>query len=486
MKAVLRLLLIVSLVVIPTASALAQDGGDDDFFCGELNEADCALLLDSMTAFEGVYTFEMPAWMIDAQLRADDQALAFATNGSGAVILPQELIATLSDLPLSPDQPLAIEPLLALLDQIDAAFIERALNDAALDFAIEQARLQTPEDQIAGQLEVVFKDFGLYLNMAAPNGAEAWFGDQIEISPADWAMLDAGLAQMRAELDMMDFDALLEDMPDLQPYMDRAQALYERHMSLTRAADQTLHGQDMAVFVAGFDLIGLMTDPDTAALLTEILQDPILLAEAPELQELDPKQVQFVLMTASLLIQGTEISSEQWVGLDDGYIHKFTLSADALLDRGLFGGDADVEQITLVVDFAVEMDRFNDVGADAFPVPADYYPLEMVEDFLLGDASNIKGDLRVGSPVMGEVSGDMSTADVYSLMLRPGDAITLEVNADDSVYLSLYGPDGFMIDGYDTYFDNSIAYTAEADGMHLVMVEADWYTRYELAVYAQD
>jgi hypothetical protein len=80
---------------------------------------------------------------------------------------------------------------------------------------------------------------------------------------------------------------------------------------------------------------------------------------------------------------------------------------------------------------------------------------------------------------------DTDQQDIYSLTLEAGQSVKIELTSEDYPYLNLYGPDGFLISEFDTYYEKSLDFTAETAGMYLVVIEGYWELDYEITIRAQ-
>ena len=66
------------------------------------------------------------------------------------------------------------------------------------------------------------------------------------------------------------------------------------------------------------------------------------------------------------------------------------------------------------------------------------------------------------------------------------DAVEIAVESDDGLNAEMYGPDGFRVSEYSPYGDELWTYTAESDGVYLVVVEGYSGADYTLTVSAAE
>jgi hypothetical protein len=263
--------------------------------------------------------------------------------------------------------------------------------------------------------------------------------------------------------------------------------LANKYVVTTRGDDAEMMGQTMSVFTTTFDLKALLSDPDLPGLLIDFFSNPALSnlgANTGDLSSINETQIQFLLLTAGLMLKDATLSASQWVGADDSYIHQLDLTATINIDLSLLGVDADIQAVNIDAAVSVEMADFDSDVLAAVDVPTEYVPLDKSNDFLVGSPSMIEQELAVGQTFAAAFSQN-DTQDIYSLLLEAGQAVTIELNSKDYPYLKLYGPDGFLIGEFDTYDADSLEFTAETTGTYLIVVKAYWEMDYEITIRAQ-
>ncbi len=413
--------------------------------------------------------------------------MKFATNGHGAVVLPPSLMGLMGDM-----QSMSIytDPT-AIIDfysQLNSDLLLQALSEAGVYMAIEHAELHTPDQSSSGSADVIFKDEALYLRLESPNGAEAWFGEPLNPSETDIADLDQSLADMIEQLQSEDFQQTWAQMSEFSGLSQQLTDLVNKYVVTTRGDDAEMMGQSMIVFTTTFDFKGLLNDPDLPGLLMNFFNNPALSelgTDTGDLSSINESQVQFLLMTAGLLLKDASFSASQWVGADDGYIHQLEMKAALNVDLSLLGENAEIDAVNIDASFSVQMADFDtDVMADV-EVPAEYIPLDKSSEFLVGDSSMIEQELALGQTFAASFSDTNDNEDIYSLPLDAGQAVSIELGSEDYPYLSLYGPDGFLIGEFDTYDTDSLEFTAEDAGTYLIVVKAYWEMDYEITIRAQ-
>ncbi|MBN1200636.1 MAG: hypothetical protein JXJ20_02150 [Anaerolineae bacterium] len=482
MKYLTRLsIMAVLIAVLAVGPALTVFAQDDGVFCDGLSEADCQILKDSAAAMENIQSFNLSAWSMNLNLEAGEESMLLEGSGSAVMLLPPGLVAMISDLP--PVANMAdLGPVLSLLGRLDATFIERLLKEMVMQLTIDKLVIDSPDESMALGMDLLIKDSVLYLGSSAPNGAEAWFGQSLEMTAGDLDELNQTLDDLQLELEEGEIAGLMSQLGEMTGPFEELTALMNQYVVLTREADQSLHGQDMIVFSTEFDLHGFLNAPELPALIVEMVSSEALEGlDLEDLEDLNETQAEFLLMTLNLLLKDSTFRMEQWIGADDLYTHKAAGEMRMQIDLALLGDEAEVEEVLLDASFAVELADINAVTPDAVTPPVEYFDMDSSGDFLAGDPSLIIDALAVGVPVTGEFD-DSTDQHIYSLDLTAGDTIEVLIETDGYPYVSLYGPDGFLVEEYDAYFDEPLAYTAREGGMYLVVVDGYWDMEYELTV----
>jgi hypothetical protein len=448
-------------------SAFAQQGGSGAL-CNGLSEADCRLLTDSTAAMQNPHSWTMPAWSFNLDMVSGEESVKLAANGSGTLVLPQVLMALASDMPQTGGVP------------------SLALAELGLYVVVDHFSLQAPgEDLTSASVAVLFKDSVLYIQLESPNGATAWFGDQAELSATDLQDLQTTLDEVIMQLQSEDTQSMLAQISELSGVQTQITALANKYVTTTRGADQTLSGQAMAVFTTSFDLVGFLKDPELAPLLLDYLQNPAMAQISPDLNttDLTATQIEFVLMTVGLLLKEPAITAEQWVGLDDHYLHKAGGNLALSIDPSLFGEEAAKYNIGLNASAAVELEDIDTASlADVAP-PTDYRSLDDTSEFLIGSPAMVEAQLQPGQTFSGSFA-DSNRQDIFGLALQAGQSVQIEITTQGYPYLDVYGPDGFWLDDYNPWVDQPVDLTADTGGEYLLKVTGS-DTTYDLIVRAQ-
>lgn len=475
------LIALVALVaLVPARAALAQDGPAHPS-CNGLNDADCQLLLDASAAMNALTSVAIPSFEANLMVETDSDSLELAIEGDAAFRVPSQFVTLINELPKN-EVPSDLTPYLDFIDQLDSEMLLDMLGDTLLHVNIADAYADVPEE-MSGSIsaEAILKDSSLFVRLPSPAAGDTWFGDMLEFDPQTLAELDAALADLKVAMLDEEFQAGLEDINDLNALIMPLQEAIGQYIVTTRQPDITRDGQALAVFETNFDFKGLLASTELSQALADMLSDPafagMLEEENAGLEEITPTQVQFALMTISLVLgDDTTLTQTQYIGLDDGYLHG--VEGDLNLTFDLASLIPDMGSVIVSGDFAAGFDAFNAVTADDVPTPEDYQPLETIENYYVGSADQISGALEPGVPVRVD-DINSSVADIYTLDLEAGDEVSFELDASSAPFVSVYDPYGFAVLNLDTYADDLDGFTAGETGTYLVVVEAYWGS-YEL------
>ena len=282
--------------------------------CAGLSDADCQIVLQAADQMAGVTSFTMPAFEFYFELSAPDSE----TGETQTVALSAEGNGAISF--TSPEEAVVYLYLTSVDVETDGE--SQTLNDIEL--------ILTPTMQ--------------YVKMKGE-----WYGGE---ETTDFSSFDTG---------SMDFNTLLGSLGvDLTGVVNT-----------TRGDDAQLHGQAMATFT---------TSIDVGQLLNALLASPAV-GEALGMggeEAMSPEEMQMVGALLAPMLAGTSIDAEQWIGLDDGYVHDISLDLVLNLDMTMFAPEAGV--ITGELNFDMEVNDFN--APVRVEIPTDYKPLDEMDTSL--------------------------------------------------------------------------------------------------------
>jgi hypothetical protein len=349
-------LCVLLLVTGPLLTVFGQDGSTGTSAnCNGLSAADCQILQDASSTMQTVSSFSIPAWSVDLTIDAGPESMKLTADGHGAAALPASLTGLMGNM-----QGLNIyttpDAIIDFYGQLNAEMLLQTLAEAGLSVAIEHVHLQAPDQTSSGSADVIYKDQALYLRLESPNGAQAWFGDTVNPSETDVASLDQSLAGLLTQLQSEDFRQTWAQVSEFSGLSQQLTDLANQYVVTTRGDAVEMMGQSMIPFTTTFDLKALLGDPDLPGLLIDFFSNPALAnlgANTSDLTSINETQVQFLLMTAGLLLKDATFSASQWVGADDGYFHQLDLNVALDVDLSLLGVEADIQAVN--VDGAISI-----------------------------------------------------------------------------------------------------------------------------------
>jgi hypothetical protein len=404
------------------------------------------------------------------------------------MVLPETLMGMMTDMQAMPSTGMMtdMQPIIDFYSQFTGETLMQMLAELGLHATLDELVVEVPgETPLAISLEVIFKDMGLYLRVPSPVESEQWFGDTLELGAGDLAEIDAMFEELVMQLESEEMQQMMAQMSEFEGVAQDFSNLMNAYVTTTRGDDADMMGQSMAVFTTEFDLQGLLSDPELGTLIMDLLENPALAEMNMQTEDLqiNETQIQFVLMTVGLLLKDFSISTTQYVGLDDSFVHRVEFDMALDVDLSLLG-DPDVPGAVGDMHFEADISDINSTTMDSVEPPTDFRSLDETGDFLVGSPSMIKEQLALGETYSGSFAGN-DTQHVFSLSLSRGQAVQIEIESDDYPYVNVYGPDGFLIDGLDTYYEQSLTLEAGEEGVYLIEVEAYWEMDYDLTVRAQ-
>jgi hypothetical protein len=378
------------MLILAATPAFAQDLPAP--FCGDLNEADCAILTDSHAA--------------QMEVSAYSSSVDAVTTVAGLPGLPaNELVFDWAqDTTIDVDMNVAMKMLemqmdpQAMVDNMDdfMALAVEFYQTVGLDTMVNFAMPTEIADALSAQsgidvpteiaLHVILKDGFAYIST---DGLD--FIDPSIPAMGDWLGVDfAGLLEMSMQQGLADADpqqqqAMMTSM-GLSAMLTSSDVrdLLDPFVSVERLDDDTVDGVDVAVFSDSFDFAGFLASPAFWGFVEANLDTINSLSETPvTADELQQAQMALTFLGPALL-QGLELTSVKGIGLDDLYPYGQTVDFHwdlaSLLSFAASTGAVPAEMATsdalvsLVVD-ATNTD-FNDITPIEAPADAMIFPID--------------------------------------------------------------------------------------------------------------
>ncbi|MCY4147501.1 MAG: hypothetical protein OXE95_03050 [Chloroflexi bacterium] len=305
-----------TLLAILLISALAVVAQDVD--CGDLAEADCQILIDNNALMRDLSAFHFEAEMsMDVQSAASQDTLKLGMTGSG-------------DLAMDAAAAKDIDSMVKQLEAIIASLV----GQMRFAMSIEGPGTADIIEMSMLMRDNVFLFSGSMLDelMGAPMDGMDWFGLDLTGAVADW-LKQAGIS-----------DESLQDTSE--------QA--ESAATITRLDDAVLNGAPMAVFEStmALDLDALMTAGE--ADMGELLDS--LGMELPAI--------------------AGEVTSTNYVGLDDGYTHRQEMSG--AFNMGAFDMLGTTGDLQATMSLVIDLSAFAEPVAVELPEDVPAFPLAMM------------------------------------------------------------------------------------------------------------
>ncbi|MFC1960892.1 hypothetical protein ACFLYO_09290 [Chloroflexota bacterium] len=361
----LVLLMVVVLFGTLAGNVLAQDVWPP-VFCGDLDEADCALLEQAQTSMmalsSAAFVMEMDMALSISEPDFEGFAVAFGIEGAAGAD-PETLKPFMAFDPAKMGE---------MLEQMPDAFIEmlRGIDaDIVMEVAIPaELLMEAGMPEGIPPIEMLMTEGVLYVNVGALMPAEA--AESMQMPP--WMGIDIG-AMYEGLFAMMSDEAMTGEMPDMAEIQEMLgneaiwglydPELYEDFVIITRGADEALDGQAMAVFYMTLDYEGMFTSEVFQAAFADYMTF-IMEMQGESMDEMDMPENFMDIMAA--MMSGMDLEMEQWIGLEDGYIHAFAMDMVFDMDFAAMAElmpDEDMsdapEEFSMTMSMAMEMGDFN-------------------------------------------------------------------------------------------------------------------------------
>lgn len=398
---VLSLLLVLVLLLATFSTALAQA----EPFCGDLDEADCALLTTATENMMDVASYTAGAEysaqliglpglplseasvnvMVGGAFAYDDAALA-AAQQLGMATSQEEIAALMSDSP-----------------ELFVDFYNGWSFDAQIDVVVseELAAALSADAGVAIPTELavplILKDGILYVDvtelaplMEGGAGMEGWIG--FELGRVIEAAAEQGAFEQAAA--SMDPEAMAmaggEDAATAAALMGMAAAMsdptaFEEFQTIVRADDEDMDGMSVAVFVTSFDVLAFISSPQFVDLIMGLVDSGALGPDAPTAADLE-QGMQMLGLMGPMLFQGLTSESTTMVSVDEpsyivGQSTLFSWDLAGLLQMAAMSGaipadempsgESKIEIFTSVLNGDFNEAQEIETPADAQIVPAE-------------------------------------------------------------------------------------------------------------------
>ncbi len=389
------LTLVLILLLASFSTALAQEA----LFCGDLEEADCALLTTAAVNLQSVSSYQASAiYSVDLAgiPGLPDTSVAVGVDGAFSYgESAQSAMSALAGLQTQEDLTnVMVESPEAIVDFYNGWSFDMEIS-ASLGEALAGVLSADTGYAIPAELSVplVLQEGVLYVDVTeiAPllDGMQdltGWIG--FEFGPVLAAAAEQGLladaaAQVDAEA-LSSGDAATAGALAGVALLSNPGA-FEPFMSIERAEDIDLDGTEAAVFVTTLDIASLISSPEFVELVKSLAASGVLGEGAPSAADID-QALAMVGMMGPVLFQGLTAESVTAVGLEEpSYVlaqsNSFNWDLAGLLQMAAMSGAlppemagtgaASVDILAEVINSALNEAQEIEAPADALLVPAE-------------------------------------------------------------------------------------------------------------------
>lgn len=393
------------LVFVLGLTSMFGGGGfqQDGFFCGDLPEADCAILQQAQDAMLSV---ESLAWQMDGEITVGGleemmpgaQSLAFtfdlngAFAGDPATILALQEAYTL----MQPDltDPQASAEAVALYED----FFNTTTLQMEMSLGLPPILMATdPTVPESISMEMRMVDGIFYFLMPEEPGLPAeWQGIDLSNYSEFYEQALGQASDQGAPQDMEDLQAMMDAMADYQALLLDADFI-NQFVTVERLDDETMMGQSMAVFQMSYDYGAMFSDERYIEALTNYLNVLFSASVEPGMpdESLAEEDIQVLTTLVQLLYQDATSTMTLWVGLNDHLVHQtqanvaFTINLLELVtqisemtgDPAPPASEMPFEQISLDYTLTATFSDYNQPVTVEVPPDAEVIdPLEMMTE----------------------------------------------------------------------------------------------------------
>jgi hypothetical protein len=284
-----RFILLLLVLVLGISVVGAQES---TVFCGDLSADDCDLLVKSNEAMSALQTvafdFDGSFAMGGFEISPGMDSVEIGANGNGALNTD---FASLDD----------FQAQLSLHADVPSELLGEGMP--ALD------------------LDLIMVDGILYLDagpMMGMQGMSMWMGLDLAALLEQYAGMSLDdLTNMEGMMGGMDFSGL--------EGMDQGE-----YATITRLGDEQVMGQTVAVFETTLDFSGMFSSESFRAIYGEIMAATLAM-QGMDMDTMGMDMDTFMDMLGTMF-DDMEFSTQEWVGLDDFYMHHGSIYMDMSLD----------------------------------------------------------------------------------------------------------------------------------------------------------
>lgn len=355
---IVAMLLALTLVLMLVPAAYAQD----DLSCMGLSADDCAILQAAAANSENMSSFNM-----DFKFNLSLTGLATLSPGASDITVTADGSGPLA---VDKSKMTAEDPFAGLMMAMDA--------NGSFTGGTESGGGSTSFVIVDGNFYLQDPTSGQWIGVNLMDLMNSGFLQQAGV-PVSPEMLMGGM--MGGDSSATDPMAALSalGLGDVDP---AALVATPGFITNARLADDSIGGQTVYPFTTTLDFAPLFASPE----FTKIM-DSIMASAAQS----DPSMAQVGPMIAMLLQQSQlTVSTGQWIGADDQFVHRFTFDINALIDlsamMGGAGAGAGANSVQMPpINFALHIEvNFNDINAPVSVVAPEGATIVPASSFMGG------------------------------------------------------------------------------------------------------
>jgi hypothetical protein len=358
------MIIVVALMLVSNA-AFAQDA--PPVFCGDLSEADCAILTQSQAAMMSLTSaaFDFQADLTLTNVPDMPGPMAFALVGNGAYSVDSGLVAMATDMTAMQDPAAMMGAVVDILRGFD---FDLSLTLTLPSELVEAAGSEVPES-ITLQLRLA-NGLG-YINFdtlaplmgedAASMGMAGWMG--LDIASLIEALIEQN-PELFAEMDMTGFD------PSMYSQFSNLE-LVGQYVSIARTDDGS---GGTATFESTVDFGQMLTSPEFQALMQQQME--------MQGQTLSEEEMQQAMAMSAAMLSNSVFTASSTIDVATGYVTSTSVNGSfdfgAMLAEMPEEAAAEMELPTITFNMLLNSSQFNAVPEITEPEGATVFPYEQL------------------------------------------------------------------------------------------------------------
>ncbi len=312
------IVLMIVLISTPAGMALAQ--GEPPAYCGQLSPEDCAILTGAQEAMLALSSTRFGADITYALTSSDPEmdAMSFAISMNGQLTWEPSLLQPYAALNLS--DPAGMMNILTTAPETFVEFLRSLAGEFTVQMTMPPEMLTELDTAEMPPTVLRLVDDVWYLNMGTIVDAT----DDANFAAPSWLGLDLATMYEHAFSAMADRGDEQEGLSELLAsdtfvaMMDPA--FWSEFATVVRLPDEAIDGRPVAVFQVALDYGAMVNSELFHTAMGEYMG---FMMDSMGFEDADLSGPYREAMTA--MLNSTTFTFEQWIGLEDGYLHRMTV-----------------------------------------------------------------------------------------------------------------------------------------------------------------